>query len=41
MSGATVVITGDISGSGNDRRLNLKALDVLTSKILADAREPL
>jgi TolB-like protein len=41
MLGATIVITGDISGSGSNRRLNLKALDVKTSEILVSAREPL
>jgi hypothetical protein len=41
MLGANVVITGDIGGSGNSRRLNLKALDVQTGEILVTAIEPL
>jgi hypothetical protein len=41
MLGANVVIVGDISGSGNSRRLDLKALDVQTGEIAATAREPL
>ncbi|MDR2617498.1 MAG: penicillin-binding protein activator LpoB [Treponema sp.] len=41
MLGAGIVITGDISGSGNNRRLNLKALDVQTGEIVVTAREPL
>jgi TolB-like protein len=41
MLGATIVITGDISGSGSSRRLNLKALDVQTGEIVVTAREPL
>jgi TolB-like protein len=41
MLGATIVITGDISGSGSSRRLSLKALDVQTSEILVTAREQL
>jgi hypothetical protein len=41
MLGATIVITGDISGSGSTRRLNLKALDVQTGEIVVTAREPL
>jgi hypothetical protein len=41
MLGANIVITGDINGSGNSRRLNLKALNVETSEILVTAREPL
>jgi curli biogenesis system outer membrane secretion channel CsgG len=41
MLGAAIVITGDISGSGNSRRLNLKALDVQTGEIVVTAREPL
>jgi PBP1b-binding outer membrane lipoprotein LpoB len=39
--GAGIVITGDISGSGNSRRLNLKALDVQTGEIVVTARESL
>jgi TolB-like protein len=41
MLGAAVVITGDISGSGTSRRLNLKALDVQTGEIMVTARESL
>jgi TolB-like protein len=41
MLGANIVITGDISGAGTTRRLNLKALDVQTGEILVTAREPL
>jgi TolB-like protein len=37
--GANIVITGDISGSGNNRRLNLKALDVETSVIVVNVME--
>jgi TolB-like protein len=33
--GANVVITGSIAGAGNQRRLRLKALDVLTAQVLA------
>jgi len=33
--GATVVITGSISGSGSQKRLVIKAIDVLTSEILS------
>ena len=33
--GATVVVTGSISGSGLNRRLVVRALDVLTAEILA------
>jgi TolB-like protein len=40
MLGASIVITGEISGSGSTRRLNLKALDVQTGEIVATAREP-
>jgi len=39
MLGATIVITGDISGSGNSRRLVLKALDVKTAQIVTMVRE--
>ena len=39
MLGATIVITGDISGSGSSRRLVLKALDVKTAQIVTMARE--
>jgi TolB-like protein len=39
--GANIVITGSISGSGSARRLTLKALDVKTGEITANAREPL
>jgi TolB-like protein len=41
MLGANIVITGDISGDGADRRLNLKALDVKTGEIVSSGREPL
>jgi TolB-like protein len=41
MLGANIVIIGDISGSGNNRRLNLKALDVQTGELVVTAREPL
>jgi hypothetical protein len=34
-SGANVVITGSISGSGRTRRLRFKALDVLSGRIMA------
>jgi TolB-like protein len=37
--GASVVITGSISGSGSTRRLRAKALDVLTAEIVAMASE--
>jgi PBP1b-binding outer membrane lipoprotein LpoB len=39
MLGASIVITGDISGSGSSRRLVLKALDVRTARIITMARE--
>ena len=39
--GATVVITGSIDGAGAQRRLVLKALDVLTSEILTMSSVPL
>ncbi|MDR1175141.1 MAG: CsgG/HfaB family protein [Treponema sp.] len=39
MLGATIVITGSISGSGTMRRLTLKALDVKTARIVSMARE--
>jgi hypothetical protein len=38
--GATVVITGSISGTDSMRRLRLKALDVQTAQIVAMASEP-
>jgi hypothetical protein len=41
MLGANVVITGDISGEGTSRRLNVKALDVATGEIVSSGREPL
>jgi hypothetical protein len=41
MLGASIVITGDISGSANTRRLNLKALNVQTAQIMVNAREEL
>jgi len=37
--GADVVITGNITGSDNQRRLRLKALDVKTAQILAMSSE--
>jgi TolB-like protein len=37
--GASIVITGSISGTGNTQRLTLKALDVKTARILTMARE--
>jgi len=39
MLGASIVITGSISGSGTTRRLTMRALDVATSQILAISRE--
>lgn len=33
--GATVVVTGEISGTGSQKRLVIKAIDVLTSEILS------
>jgi TolB-like protein len=39
--GATIVITGEISGAEGARRLTVKALDVETGEILANAREEL
>jgi TolB-like protein len=39
MLGASIVITGTISGSGNTQRLTLKALDVKTAQIITMARE--
>jgi hypothetical protein len=39
MLGATIVITGDISGAGSSQRLVLKALDVKTAQIITMARE--
>ncbi|MDR2786546.1 MAG: penicillin-binding protein activator LpoB [Treponema sp.] len=39
MLGASIVITGNISGSGNIQRLTLKALDVKTAQIITMARE--
>jgi TolB-like protein len=37
--GATIVITGSITGSGDTQRLTVKALDVKTAKIVTMARE--
>jgi len=37
--GATIVITGEISGSGRSQRLTIKALDVRSGQILAMTRE--
>jgi TolB-like protein len=39
MLGAGIVITGNISGTGNTQRLTLKALDVKTAQIITMARE--
>jgi hypothetical protein len=39
MLGASVVITGEITGSGSSNRLVLRALDVQTAQILTMARE--
>jgi TolB-like protein len=39
MLGASIVITGSISGSGSTQRLTLKALDVKTAQIITMARE--
>lgn len=39
LSGATVVITGEIVGVGKKNRLSLKALDVKTGQIIAMGRE--
>ncbi|MFP3089751.1 penicillin-binding protein activator LpoB [Treponema sp. TIM-1] len=39
--GANIVITGEVSGSGDTRRLTMKALDVKTGEIIANAREQL
>jgi TolB-like protein len=39
MLGASIVITGNVSGSGATRRLRVKALDVLTAEIVAMASE--
>jgi len=38
--GASIVITGGVSGSGSTRRLRAKALNVQTAEILAMASEP-
>jgi hypothetical protein len=40
MTGASILITGDISGTGTSRRLTLRALDVEKAEILSTAREP-
>jgi len=37
--GASIVITGSISGTGNIQRITLKALDVKTAQIITMARE--
>jgi hypothetical protein len=37
--GASIVITGSITGSGTSRRLTLKALDVETAEIISTSRE--
>jgi len=39
MLGASIVVTGNITGSGNTQRLTLKALDVKTAQIVSMARE--
>jgi curli biogenesis system outer membrane secretion channel CsgG len=39
MLGASIVITGSITGSGNTQRLTIKALDVKTAQIVSMARE--
>ena len=39
MLGANIVITGNITGSGNTQRLTLKALDVKTAQIVSMSRE--
>jgi hypothetical protein len=39
--GATVVISGSVDGAGSQKRLVLKALDVLTAEILAMSSVPL
>jgi TolB-like protein len=39
MLGASVVVTGSITGSGSRQRLTVKALDVKTAKIVTMARE--
>jgi TolB-like protein len=40
MLGATIVVTGAISGTGATQRLTIKALNVQTAQILTMAREP-
>jgi TolB-like protein len=39
MLGATIVITGTITGTGSSQRLSLKALDVKTAQIITMVRE--
>jgi TolB-like protein len=39
MLGASIVITGTITGTGSSQRLSLKALDVKTAQIITMARE--
>jgi curli biogenesis system outer membrane secretion channel CsgG len=39
--GANIVITGELGGSGSARRLTMKALNVKTGEIIANAREQL
>jgi len=41
MLGANIVITGEITGSGSNQRLIIKALDVRTGQIISMAREQL
>ncbi|MDR1637290.1 MAG: CsgG/HfaB family protein, partial [Treponema sp.] len=39
MLGASIVITGSVSGSGSTRRLRVKALNVRTAEIVAMVSE--
>jgi hypothetical protein len=39
MLGANIVLTGSISGTGSDRRLSIRALDVRTAQIITMVRE--
>jgi len=41
MLGANIVITGEITGTGSNQNLILKALDVKTAQIIAMTREQL
>ena len=38
-AGAKVVVTGSVSGSGDMRRLRLRALDTQTARVLGSASE--